>query len=162
MSEFSLSLHIRGDIDELERIAEAMAGFPFVLRHKGVSYPPSKRTMTDNAIRLDLGEWERNWPDDPAEEPALLEDERQHFLAAAKQVQRFAPTLAQLDHTRCSGAVYISTIRFEDWGGFKIPEELVAAAAAAHLAIDLSIAVAEFDDSSGSTQPGDIKEEDAE
>lgn len=60
---------------------------------------------------------------------------------AAMQLKQLAPAIAMLDRSNCRAELYISTIREEDQGGFSLPSELVAAAAAAQLSIEVSILV---------------------
>lgn len=144
-----VSLRVAGNSEQLERAAEAMDGLPFQLLRKGVTYGARLRPQPENVLSLHLDEWERKWPDDPADKPPLIADERQRFLRMADTIARLAPTLANLDRSQCRTDLFISTIRHEDWGGFDLPAEFVAAAGAAGLAMAISLPVLlddEFDD----------------
>jgi hypothetical protein len=141
VSSFRVSLRVGGNLAQLERAAEAMDGLPCQLLRKGVTYGTRLRPQPENVLILELDEWERKWPNDPADEAPLIADERRRFLRIAETIARLAPTLASLDRTQCRADLSISTIRQEDWGGFDLPAEFVAAAGAAGLAMGVSIPV---------------------
>lgn len=46
-----------------------------------------------------------------------------------------------MDHTRYEKALYVSTVREEDQGGFEFPVEMIAAAGAAGLSLHVSVLV---------------------
>ena len=130
MSSFRISRRVGVNLEQLERAAEAMDGLPFQLLHKCVTYGERLRPQPENVLRPELDKWERKWPDDPADEPPLIANEQRRFLRMAETITRLAPTLASLDRTQYRTDLFISTIRHEDWGGFELPVEFVAAARA--------------------------------
>jgi hypothetical protein len=88
-----------------------------------------------DVILLDLASWEG------ASQVDQEVAEREQLLPAAAKLRQLAPALASVDRSRCQVELSISTIREEDQGGFELPAELIAAAAAGGLSLGISILV---------------------
>jgi hypothetical protein len=151
MSRFFISLRITGEIEPLEKVAQAMEGLPFEFRRRGEMYSRRKRPQPINILLLDLAKWKRRGIfleeyEETSQE--VKREENAQFAAATATLQRLVPVLAGLDRRRCEPEIYVSTIREEDNGGFGFPAEFVSAAGAAGLPIGISILVMLEDDDS--------------
>lgn len=154
MSRFFISLRITGEIEPLEKVAQAMEGLPFEFRRRGEMYPDRKRPQRINILWLYLARWKRRGIPlgaDADTRQEIMREENAQFAAATATLQRLVPVLAGLDRTRCEPEIYVSTIREEDNGGFGFPAEFVSAAGAAGLPIGISILVMLEDDDSDDT-----------
>lgn len=141
MSSFRVSLRVMDAIDLLERVVGALDGYPYKLRREGE--PGILGPQGRNVLVVPLVRWERGPHDGPAEDEATPErdEDAAHLAIVTSTLERMAPLLSSLDRSRCTVELYMSTIRNEAQGGFELPAELVAAAAAAGVSIGLSILV---------------------
>jgi hypothetical protein len=153
MSTFRISLRVGGELAPLESLMQQHAEQSFQLFPAGERR--GRRIQPRNALLLDLAAWERGPIYGHDDREALLRDEDAKLAEVAHTLRRLAPSLAMLDRTRCVLELYISTIRYEDQGGFSLPAELVAVAADAGLSVAISILVLlsdEEDDSSAAPE----------
>jgi hypothetical protein len=147
MTRFSVSLRIRGedDLPNLEHVLRVLNGMAYRVLRRGTVGKGKLVQPCDNVV-LELARW--NDPGAGAAIAVPLATRDKPWAAVTETLTKLAPGLAELDRSVCTAELYISTIREEDQGGFGIPTELVAAAAAARLSIGVSILVMlEWDDS---------------
>ena len=130
MSEISLSLRLFGELPPTNDLSALMGTNPSIAIRRGEPVS-SRRTQPIDVWILDLFETEDSIP----------ESVQVQMLQAATKLQRIAPILASLERTTYQADLYLSTIRWEDQGGFALPMELITAAADAKLAIEVSITV---------------------
>lgn len=102
-----------------------------------------------------LAAWERGGVSAGDDCEAILAEERTQLYAATVTLARLAPTLAALDRTHTCAELYMSTVRWEDQGGFELPAELAAAAAAAHRSIGPAILVMAWPDEENTHNEGE-------
>lgn len=134
MSSVKISLRLFGNLPPLEELTRRLEVEPteFLRRGQRVS---KRRTQPVDMWYLDLLRYDsNNYESDDSEVD-------QQWLNAASTIAQLAPAIATLDRTQCQADLFISTIREEDQGGLSLPPEMISAAAAAKLAIELSILV---------------------
>lgn len=137
MSTLEISLRLIGDLPPSEELARTLDVEPTQFLQKG--QPVSKRRIQPTDVWcLDLAKFDSN--SHPIEMQADLRKSAQRLEDLAKAITSITQT------SQCKAALYISTIREEDQGGFSLPLELVAAAAAAGLSIEVSMLVMLDDD----------------
>jgi hypothetical protein len=142
MSLCTVSLQMIGSVEPLEAFTVLLEGLSYSLRRKGERIDGSRRVQEGNVLVVDLAEWEeRSGSYDGDDRDAILANEQAQIAAMTATLQRLAPALSTLDRSEISAALWISTIREEEQGGFALPPELVAAAAAAGLWVEVSILV---------------------
>lgn len=144
MSEFNVSLRLTGELGPLEEVAAALAHVPLELRRQGEIYRRG-RVQPRNVLMLRMADWARggDFEDDP-ETGLVIDDEK--LAQTAETIRAITPALASVDRSRCKAELWISTIRYEEQGGFELPSSLIATAAAAELSIAISIMVGLEDD----------------
>jgi hypothetical protein len=165
MSKFRVSIRLGGEINDLEAVARVADSFPdriaYRLLRQGEPEPRHRDSVQPaNVLIIPLAAWERGGIYEDDDRDALLADERAQLATAASVVARLAPTLAAVVSARTRAELWVSTIREEEMGGFGLPVDLVAAAAAAGLSISLSILVDWPEDDDGDEDDGD--EDDSE
>jgi hypothetical protein len=67
------------------------------------------------------------------------EEVREPMQQATAILERIAPSLTDLASAGCHSELYISSMRYEEDGGFELPAALVAAAAKGGLKLSISI-----------------------
>jgi hypothetical protein len=139
-----VSLRMIGELAVLEHAAQSMDDLPVQVFRKGEMR--HKRIQPANVLSAELAVWERGGTYPLDDRDAILAEERAHLTRVAGVVERLAPMLAGLDRSKCEAELYISTIRYEEMGGFGLPANLVAAAGKAALSIGISILIGLDDD----------------
>lgn len=140
MSRFRAFLRVIGDQGVVEEFGRLRGDMTADIARQVAS--GGSAVQPNDVLLLELARWQRPGIFDGDDRAALLADEMAQLSAASATLRRMAPMLATLNRSRCTAELYISTIRDEDQGGLEIPAELVAAAAAGALSIDISILVA--------------------
>lgn len=130
MSKISLSLRLRGNLPPTDELSYLLNANPTIAIRQGEPVS-SRRTQPIDVWILDLFEMEDS-------EVESVEDQMHR---AASELQRMAPMLASLERSTYEAELYLSTVRWEDQGGFALPVELITAASDAKLAIEVSITV---------------------
>jgi hypothetical protein len=142
VSQYRLSLQIVGPLTSLEALIRVLGGRRHTIRRQDARFADPRWTEPAHVLGVDLGEWwERPGISDGDDRDAILADERSLIRAATETLEQLAPTLASLDRSNTWASLWFSTIRNEEQGGFTFPPELVAAAAAGGLGIEVSILV---------------------
>jgi len=131
---FELTLRLIGELAYLETVRHAHADASFAM------YPSDdghSGRMTLPLARGDFGDVDAAGPE--ATQAARV-DARAQFQAAAARLRALTPTLAAIDRERCAVDVLLHTRRTGSVGSFvyRLPDELIAAAGAAGLALDVS------------------------
>jgi hypothetical protein len=143
MSIFRFGLQVVGPLDVLEGLEPQLDGLVYDLRRQGERSFGGIQPV--KGLFVHLARWERGGIYTGDDREAILAEEHEKIAATTAALQRLAPALANLDRSKTRVSFWISTIREEEEGGFELPADLVAAAAAAGLRIAVSIMVA-FDD----------------
>lgn len=131
MSTSKISLRLSGNLTPLEKLTHTLGITPTKILHRG------ERISKNRVQPVDIWSLELVNFDDRT----TKQDIDKQMLQAAVVLKQIAPAIASLDRTKCKTDLYISTIREEDSGGLSLPTELVVAAAAAKLSIQMSILV---------------------
>lgn len=131
MSTIQMSLRLGGSLPPQEKLTQILGFIPTKVRRRGERIS-SKRIQPVDIWILDLAKFDTD---------STPQERDKHMLQSAVTIQQMAPSLAALDRTKCNTDLYVSTVREEDQGGLSFPPELVAAAAAAKLSIQISILV---------------------
>ena len=131
MSTSKISLRLSGNLPPTEELTHTLGITPTKIIDRGERVSKNRVQPVD-IWSLELAKFDNN--------STKQEIDKQIFEAAVV-LQQMAPAIASLDRTKCNTDLYISTIREEDQGGLSLPAELVAAAAAARLSIQMSILV---------------------
>ncbi|MGK7902575.1 MAG: DUF4279 domain-containing protein [Hormoscilla sp.] len=131
MSTIQMSLRLGGRIPPQEKLTQILGIAPTKARRRGERIS-SKRVQPADIWILDLAKFDTD---------STPQEIDKHMLQSAVIIQQLAPGLAALDRTNCNTDLYVSTVREEDQGGLSFSPELVAAAAAAKLSIQISILV---------------------
>ncbi len=131
MSTSNISLRLSGNLPPSEELTETLGITPtkIICRGERVS---KNRVQPVDIWSLELAKFDDN---------STKQEIDLQIFEAAVLLQQIAPAIASLDRNKCNTDLYISTIREEDQGGLSLPAELIAAAAAARLSIQLSILV---------------------
>lgn len=131
MSTVQMSLRLGGNLPSPEELTLTLGMKPTEFRRRG-DRVSKKRVQPVDVWILDLVKFDTD----------STKDERDNqMLQAATILHQMSSSLAALERTNCNADLYISTIREEDQGGLSLPPELVAAAAAGGLSIQISILV---------------------
>ncbi|MFE1744833.1 DUF4279 domain-containing protein [Coleofasciculus sp. H7-2] len=125
-----MSLRLSGNLPDLEELTD-MGITPTKVLRRGEQVS-KKRVQPVDIWSLEFANFDSDRP---------REDIDNQMQQAALCLEKMAPTLAVLDRTNCNVDLYISTIREEQQGGISLSPEIVAAAAAARLSIQISILV---------------------
>lgn len=134
MSSVEISLRIFGELPPLHELTQRLAVEPTTFLRRG-EFVSKRRIQPVDMWSLDLLRYEsNNYESDDSEID-------QKWIDVASAIRRLSPAIAKLDRTQCKTDLYISTIREEDQGGVSLPSELISAAAAANLSIEVSILV---------------------
>lgn len=126
-----MSLRLGGSLPPQEKLTQILGFIPTKVRRQGERIS-SKGIQPVDIWILDLAKFDTD---------STPQERDKHMLQSAVIIQQMAPSLAALDRTKCNTDLYVSTVREEDQGGLSFPPELVAAAAAAKLSIQISILV---------------------
>lgn len=129
MSTVDIALRLSGHLPPLEELNHHL-GTPTWAARQGEQV--SRRIQPVDVWLLDLAQYD-------SDRPASEID--QQWLQVAAVMTKLAPAIATLDRTQCHADLYISTTRDEDQGGLSLPPELISAAAAANLSLQISILV---------------------
>lgn len=134
MSSVEISLRIFGELPPLHELTQRLEVEPTTFLRRG-EFISKRRIQPVDMWSLDLLRYEsNNYESDDSEID-------QKWINVASDLRRLSPAIAGLDRTQCKTDLYISTIREEDQGGVSLPSELISAAAAANLSIEVSILV---------------------
>lgn len=159
MSDMRVGISLSGDISDLEAVVRVVDGLPERIPYQLLRQGELRRRRLQpaNVLLIPLAAWERGgvYPGDDRE--AILADERAQLAAAAGVVAQLAPALAAVARSCTRAELHISTVRMEDQGGFDLPTDLVAVAAAAGLFIGISITVVIWPDDDDSAN-GDTED----
>lgn len=139
MSRYRVWLRVGGDVSVLEHVAHTLTDLPRQLLRKGDRY--GNRVQPVDLHSIELAAWERGGVQCLEDEESILAEERRQLAAAAAGVWQIGRILNRVDRNQVHAELYVSTIRAEDEGGFELPSDLIAAAAAAGLSIGISILV---------------------
>ncbi|NMG10101.1 DUF4279 domain-containing protein [Brasilonema sp. UFV-L1] len=131
MSTSTISLRLSGNLPPSDELTKTLGITPTTILHRG------ERVSKNRVQPVDIWSLELAKCDDNSTEQEI----NKQILEAAVVLQQMAPAIASLDRNKCNTDLYISTIREEDQGGLSLPAELIAAAAAAKLSIQISILV---------------------
>ncbi|QZZ18565.1 DUF4279 domain-containing protein [Leptothermofonsia sichuanensis E412] len=132
MSTLEISLRLTGDLPPPEELIRILNVKPTKLLRRG-QHVSQRRIQPTDVWCLDLAAFDGN--SHPIEMQADLQK-------SARRLEELAEAITSITQkAQCKAELYISTIREEDQGGFSLPPDLVAAAAAAGLSIELSILV---------------------
>ena len=131
VSTVQMSLRLGGDLPCPEELTQTLGITLTKVLQRGDRVSKKQVQPVDVWI-LDLAKFDTG---------STLEERDNQILQATTALQKISSSLAALDRTNCNADLYISTIREEDQGGLSLPPELVAAAAAGGLSIQISILV---------------------
>ena len=135
----AMSLRLGGNLPDSEELTRTLGFTPTLVRRRGE--PVSKKRVQPVDIWiLDLAKFDSD---------STKDEINNQMLQTATILRQMSPALAALDcatrtlreRTHCNTDLYISTIREEEQGGLSLPIEIVSAAAAARLSIQISILV---------------------
>lgn len=136
MSRNSLSIRLIGELPLTEKVNNLLGLEPSSVRRRGEPSKWNHGIMPEDIWVAKLVNW-GEWLDGPP--PTAVRDRVTQLLL------RITPALNSLDRTRVHAELFLATNREEEMGGFDIPVEWVAAAAAARLQIVVSV-LADLDD----------------
>ena len=135
MSTIKLCLRLHGELPPAEELNSLLGVVPTCNFRQGQIIGKRRIQPTDVWI-LNLTEIKCSGTENE------INEMKKQMQQAAVTLQQLAPALAALDRSTCKVELYISTIREEDQGGFSLPVEIIAAAAAVNLSsIEVSILV---------------------
>jgi hypothetical protein len=124
MSSNSLSIRLLGQLPTRGELDRWLGTAPSEYVAQGT--PLGRRRRRVQAFDLwllDLAEWDGENAD-----PELMQ-------SVAMRLAQLAPALAGLDRTSMEAQLLIGVTQFEEWGGCKLPEAILSAAAAAKLSL---------------------------
>lgn len=136
MSTVEISLRLSGQLPSAQQLRELLSLEPTSTLRQGEQVS-KRRVQPVDLWMLELAKF------DSQDLQQAIENQLVH---SASVIERLASAIATLDRTQCHADLYISTIREEDQGGFALPPVLIAAAAKAKLAVQMSILVMLDDD----------------
>lgn len=148
MSTVEISLRIFGELPPLHELTQRLKVEPTTFL-RGGEFVSKRRIQPVDMWSLDLLRYES---DDS--------EINQKWINVALAIRRLAPAIATFDRTHCKTDLFISTTREEDQGGLSLPSELVSAAAAANLSIEVSILVMldDYDDEPNTVQVNEVEQ----
>lgn len=129
MSRNRLSLRLIGELPPTEELNQLLGIRPVSAHRRG------ERGLLDEVMSMDV--WvinlvpRKDWPDGRPPVPVISH--------VTRLLGRITPALNALDRSQVHAELYLSTRREEAMGGFEIPAEWIAAAAAANLELDISV-----------------------
>jgi len=129
MSRNKLSVRLRGELPPSEDLTRLLGVAPTVDRRRGMPSIGSGGVQTMDVWAVELAKWE-----------SVRADE-QMMQQAIATLRKMIPGLTTLDRSRCHAELYMSSIRDEEWGGFDLPSDIIAAAGEAKLELIVSILV---------------------
>lgn len=131
MSVSKISLRLSGNLPPSDELTKTLGFTPTKALRRGERIS-QKRVQPVDIWSLELAEIDTENP---------KEESDKNIQQVGIILQQIAPALAALDRTNCKADLYISTIREEQQGGLSLSSEVVNAAAAANLSIQISILV---------------------